>query len=335
MNKFFTVFCFAICLISNITAQNGKYIPIPSNMIVYGREATVTDQTIFTDYRMEIGGDTVVNGIHYSKYYNWKSIAGGIRNDILNKKVYLYSIQTGKEKLLYDFGLAVGDTIFKNEGYGFYTPLIPTPRAIFTQIHKAWISRIDSIKTPHDGLYHKQFHFKAIVLDHSSGNEVIVNSDSSGPYVANTNYKFYFGFNNLIEGVGFLYGTIGGASAFEYQWGLQPYCISIDKKSIFEVIGPPYDKALCSSIITGIDEENNQEDVSLYPNPSNGRFQLEVDTIKDKFFEIRDILGQKILKSKIREQITEIDLTAQPKGIYFIRIDDTAGHSETKKLIIH
>jgi hypothetical protein len=96
--------------------------------------------------------------------------------------VYLYSINTGTEKLLYDFSLTVGDTIFKNEGYGFYTPLLPTPGAIFTQIRKAWISKIDSIKTSHDGLYHKQFHFKTIVLNQTSGNEVVVSSDSSGPY---------------------------------------------------------------------------------------------------------------------------------------------------------
>jgi hypothetical protein len=77
------------------------------------------------------------------------------------------------------------------------------------------------------------------------------------------NYKFNLAIKNLVEGVGFLYGTIGGASAFEYQWCLQPYCISIDKKSIFEVIGPPYDKALCSSIITGIDEEIDLEDIAI------------------------------------------------------------------------
>jgi hypothetical protein len=78
MNKIFTVFCLTICLINDINAQNGKYIPLPSNMIVFGEASTADpDQTVFTDYRMEIGGDTIFNGIHYSKYYNWKNVAGG------------------------------------------------------------------------------------------------------------------------------------------------------------------------------------------------------------------------------------------------------------------
>ncbi|NVN94123.1 MAG: T9SS type A sorting domain-containing protein [Bacteroidetes bacterium] len=83
-------------------------------------------------------------------------------------------------------------------------------------------------------------------------------------------------------------------------------------------------------------KENN---ISVYPNPSNGIYNLNVFSEgmnSENYFTIYSILGNVILKKKMNDfsgLISEnIDLTSFPKGIYFIEIN-LNGVSSTKKII--
>lgn len=76
-------------------------------------------------------GDTIIGSFTYKKVFNlyqsynpWtgystgsKDFIGGIRNDVPNKKVYLYDITLGHDTLLYDFNLNIGDTLTKSFVY--------------------------------------------------------------------------------------------------------------------------------------------------------------------------------------------------------------------------
>jgi hypothetical protein len=68
-------------------------------------------------------------------------------------------------------------------------------------------------------------------------------------------------------------------------------------------------------------EENN---ISIFPNPSKGTFNLEVNNFTEqKSIEITDIHGREVL-SKLNviqgKGIYQVDLDTQSNGIYFVRV---------------
>ena len=76
--------------------------------------------------------------------------------------------------------------------------------------------------------------------------------------------------------------------------------------------------------------------ISLYPNPSSGKFQLTIGNWKSTNgkIEIYNTMGEKVFQSPIRQlRNSTIDVSNQPDGIYFINIK-TEKESFTKKLII-
>jgi len=78
-----------------------------------------------------------------------------------------------------------------------------------------------------------------------------------------------------------------------------------------------------------------QNKTDLYPNPNNGIFTVHTSGLEVSHFEIYNVLGEIVFKSEIKNSQTEIDLSFQPKGIYFIRIStETDNNLLTKKLIV-
>jgi hypothetical protein len=69
---------------------------------------------------------------------------------------------------------------------------------------------------------------------------------------------------------------------------------------------------------------------SLYPNPNNGLFNLELQT--DSHVQICDITGQIIWQHQLKSGRHQLDLGNAPKGIYFVKLSGT-GTSNTLRLI--
>lgn len=332
-------------------AQTG-YIPFPENFVSYGyvqRSSSVLNN--FSAHRMEINGDTVFNGIHYSRYYlaekfppnggdgfpdsggSYATLIGGIRNDIPAKKVYLYLLSTKQEELLYDFDLNVGDTLFKNQHYGYFRSLLisgPLPVTIDT----AWVTRIDSTFMKHDGRYHRKFNFNA--LFHQGGKTAVITTDSSNK-IGGWNITI----DPLIEGFGVLYEPIRswGFSPLGGYSFYTPFCVSIDDRSVYHYQGPAWPPfihpELCGSIFTNVTEHSGLANASIYPNPSSGKFQLQLTGFKNHSYEIYNLVGKKILELDIKGEQTEIDLSFQKKSIYFIRIFNSNTTVYTQKLIVN
>jgi len=71
---------------------------------------------------------------------------------------------------------------------------------------------------------------------------------------------------------------------------------------------------------TGINQlTNGGEEWIISPNPTNGVFTIESNE-KNYEIVIVNVLGEKIYASKINSSKTEIDLSGQPQGIYFVKI---------------
>ncbi len=77
--------------------------------------------------------------------------------------------------------------------------------------------------------------------------------------------------------------------------------------------------------------------ISIYPNPSNGYFTIQVDpstALGMTKIEITNVLGEKIYSTAQKLNFSiNIDLSNQTKGIYFIKLNSDKG-TATKKLTI-
>jgi len=85
-------------------------------------------------------------------------------------------------------------------------------------------------------------------------------------------------------------------------------------------------------LMTGTENIETQNHISVYPNPSNGHFSFTGIDIQK--IEIIDITGKTIFQTLITNKAKHsVDISAQPRGIYFARIITTHGIA-IEKLII-
>lgn len=78
-------------------------------------------------------------------------------------------------------------------------------------------------------------------------------------------------------------------------------------------------------------KENNAFGFEVYPNPTNGI--VTINTPENSTFRITNIIGKEVYKNVRSNSSNEIDLSAMPKGAYFITLN-SEGIITTKKLII-
>lgn len=84
-----------------------------------------------------------------------------------------------------------------------------------------------------------------------------------------------------------------------------------------------------TTIPNGIEEIGNDSHIITYPNPSTGKFTIE----NQGEMCIYNLMGEKILSRKLTLKKSEIDLSSQQKGIYFLNILDR-DKMYTKKIVI-
>jgi len=93
-------------------------------------------------------------------------------------------------------------------------------------------------------------------------------------------------------------------------------------------------------IKTGIAENNTEINFSVYPNPSEGIFTIDLsmssntqDKPQKRTVIVCNVLGEKIYQSEIHNPKSEIDLSNQPAGIYFLKVKTEHG-TISKKISI-
>ena len=281
-------------------AQTNVYHPFPDTDAVW----TVVDgmshggshcDNISCDRSYIQEGDTIINSIHYNKLYlnehctetwipapppavpcNWDYgittdiFVGGLRNDSANKKIYYYDKVLNKECLLYNFDLAVGDSVIHwysscNGTSGYYKN----------------VTSIDSVLV--GSIYHKRFNINGGM-----------NQDTS-----------------IIEGIGSTTGLFGLYIVFENYNDL--VCFSVLNQTMF--INPPHP----SCGVVGVEEKEHNSLCLISPNPSSGIFKI---TSSENFqSSVYDVFGREVCHSTNPPvNQSALDLSSQPKGIYFIKI---------------
>ncbi len=80
-------------------------------------------------------------------------------------------------------------------------------------------------------------------------------------------------------------------------------------------------------------EDFSKRDFSIYPNPSSGKFSIEIGNNCEIInLEVYNLIGEKILQ---QQNSNQIDLSNSPKGIYFVNLlTDKGEKSCIKKMVI-
>ncbi|MFA5417854.1 MAG: lamin tail domain-containing protein, partial [Bacteroidales bacterium] len=87
-------------------------------------------------------------------------------------------------------------------------------------------------------------------------------------------------------------------------------------------------------LITGI-SDNQSGSVSVYPNPTDGLFTINMPGITDAVIMVTDITG-KVVYNETAVSGAEINLTGLEKGLYFVQIQDQMSkQSLVKKLLVY
>jgi hypothetical protein len=90
-----------------------------------------------------------------------------------------------------------------------------------------------------------------------------------------------------------------------------------------------------SGQVTGIDEPDANQGISIFPNPGNGIFYLE-SKYQIRSLQVFDRAGQNVFEIDNQSPVEMIDLKFLPEGIYFLRILTSNPNSIViKKFIIH
>lgn len=96
-------------------------------------------------------------------------------------------------------------------------------------------------------------------------------------------------------------------------------------------------------LITGIGEEgigSEKWEVKIYPNPTNGKIQLIPSRLSGEGnqnsligIEIYNLSGEKIYSTTVNNKQKTVDISAQPKGIYFVEMS-YGNERRSKKIIL-
>jgi len=84
-----------------------------------------------------------------------------------------------------------------------------------------------------------------------------------------------------------------------------------------------------------VDEHAEEVSAAVYPNPNNGQFIVKVPegtTVKGLQVEVYNLLGEIVWKEKVQRNETAVDLSAQPNGIYILKLNGNTA-AFTKKII--
>ncbi|MBL4651317.1 MAG: PKD domain-containing protein [Flavobacteriales bacterium] len=141
-------------------------------------------------------------------------------------------------------------------------------------------------------------------------------------------WSFGDGFGTSIQNPGYSYTSVG-----EYEVILD---VTDDNGCTVQAI-----ETLDIKLEDGIEENNLENKVEIYPNPTNGKFFIEIESLSSKSMRIElvNVLGQSILSTSYTvdgKLIAEMDVRNYDSGVYFVTItDENSAYSVTKRIIIN
>ena len=66
--------------------------------------------------------------------------------------------------------------------------------------------------------------------------------------------------------------------------------------------------------------DEKSSDFTIYPNPTNDMFNVEIENIENSVIEVVNSIGKTILIQNVNANVTNIDLSNQSNGVYFVKV---------------
>jgi hypothetical protein len=162
---------------------------------------------------------------------------------------------------------------------------------------------------------------------------VISNGDSTPPEalcVQNLEVNVSSGTNAVLETAQIDNGSSDNCGIIEYQFS--PSSLSTNDQGFNTVTMTVWDAngnaSTCETnvfalLVNGIDETDLEQQIQLYPNPSNGSFTIDLSNValnQNAELEIVNGLGQTIDRFLARNGRIEVQIEDASEGIYFVRL---------------
>lgn len=85
-----------------------------------------------------------------------------------------------------------------------------------------------------------------------------------------------------------------------------------------------------TTAITGIDENNSTGEISIYPNPVKESLTLSYNFSDKGVVEIFDLQGKVVYKASVVKNLSTIDVSNLPKGVYTLKVSTNKGNFNKK-----
>jgi len=238
------------------------------------------------------------------------SSAGGASNF---GTIFSYNISSGRDSVLHNFSTDTSDGRYP------YGSLIQANNGLLYGMTEGGGVKYDGMIFSYNianGAFNDVYNFGSIYQDGVRPQGTLLQASDSNLYGMTT-----AGGSNF-NGVAFSYNlTDSSYSLFNFT-GVNAYLPYYG--ALIEVGGPT----------TGINPVVVNNKVSVFPNPTSGKFTLKLADNQTAYSaEIYNVVGEKIYQAFLSGSQNTIDLSARPDGIYLIYLKSEAGISETKLLI--
>ena len=88
-----------------------------------------------------------------------------------------------------------------------------------------------------------------------------------------------------------------------------------------------------SRVITGTKNDILQGQLSVFPNPSNGQFNVSLPEGKAYELEVVDLTGRTVKKQSVKGGNSQLDMQGASQGIYLLKVK-TNNATAVRKLVI-
>jgi hypothetical protein len=336
---------FMACLMTISLLITAKiHAQIPYRAFTDGCSWSVSDEKYMTM------GDTVINGVSYMKVYVQRdnqpfefSLSDAqyftaIRDDSVNKKVYcnmpagtmifrngvdVGQTEVPQEFLLYDYSLAVGETVtfyviyidrdsyVANEGTATRVGYLDLLYGVLNDGQSTYTSD-DTLIHMSDGTPHK-----IISLD------------------VNMNY-YTVGGDIWIEGIGAARGFSNGFFVNQDFPDRRLLCFTNAEGATYQTrfdLDDNPDDCFNRNYASGIADQRNGN-FTLYPNPANNTFTINFTNTQENVKQVRvmDMLG-KVVMSVENPSSNTINIAKLPASIYAVQVQRQSGETYSVKLV--
>jgi hypothetical protein len=274
----------------HLFSQTNVYHPFPDSNSVWTEQCAYLQggmTPVNNPQILFLGGDTVISAVIYKKI-----LTSG----------YKYYLYPGNNCCLYYnqlAGMIRQDTAQKK----IYSWIPPTDVLLYDfNLYAGDTLPVSSINYPGSGNYVSSIDSILVGTTYRKRFHISVKGSISA---WDSNYV------QLIEGIGSTFGLLSPLSP-PFEGGCNLNCFSENNIVLY-----PSSASSCDIGLGILEDKNLLDDVSIHPNPSTGFYQINSS---EKFqYSVFDVVGRKFFESTNLQNQSNLDLSAYPKGVYFVR----------------